>query len=281
MAASTLAGLPDPGRCLVMGVVNVTPDSFSDGGLWFEPTAAEQHGLRLLDEGADILDVGGESTRPGASRVDADEEMRRVLPVVRELAGAGAVVSVDTMRAAVAEAAITAGARLVNDVSGGRADPALLRVVAQCDVPLVLMHWRGHSAGMQQQASYDDVVAEVVAEIRTSVDAAVSAGVPTDRLAIDPGLGFAKLTAHNWTLLAHLDALTALGLPVLVGASRKRFLGELLAAPDGEPRAAGDRDNATAAVSALAAAAGAWCVRVHDVRASADAVRVAARWADG
>jgi len=264
-----------------MGVINVTPDSFYDGGRWLEPDDAIRQGLRMLDEGADILDVGGESTRPGAGRSEADEELRRVLPVVRELAGAGAVVSIDTMRAKVADRAIAAGARLVNDVSGGRAEPELLDVVAECGVPVVLMHWRGHSAAMQQQAAYDDVVAEVVAELRSSVDAAGSAGVPRSHLAIDPGLGFAKLAVHNWALLAHLDALTTLGFPVVVGASRKRFLGELLAAPDGDLRAATGRGDATTAITALAAAAGAWCVRVHDVRPSADAVRVVARWADG
>jgi dihydropteroate synthase len=276
-----MGDLPQADRCLVMGVLNVTPDSFSDGGRWLEPAAAVRRGLQLLAEGADILDVGGESTRPGADRPPVAEELRRVLPVVDGLAAAGALVSIDTMRAEVAARCIEAGAGLVNDVSGGRADPGMLDVVAQAGVPLVLMHWRGHSAGMQDEASYDDVVAEVTAEIEPSVEAAVTAGIRRDRLVIDPGLGFAKLAAHNWSLMAHLDALTALGLPVLVGGSRKRFLGELLATESGELRPAAGRDDASAALTVLAAAAGAWGVRVHEVRASADAVRVVARWARG
>ena len=276
-----MGDLPQADRCLVMGVLNVTPDSFSDGGRWLEPAAAVRRGLQLLAEGADILDVGGESTRPGADRPPVAEELRRVLPVVDGLAAAGALVSIDTMRAEVAARCIEAGAGLVNDVSGGRADPAMLDVVAQAGVPLVLMHWRGHSAGMQDEASYDDVVAQVTAEIEPSVEAAVAAGIRRDRLVIDPGLGFAKLAAHNWSLMAHLDALTALGLPVLVGGSRKRFLGELLATESGELRPAEGRDDASAALTVLAAAAGAWGVRVHEVRASADAVRVVARWARG
>ncbi len=276
-----MGDLPQADRCLVMGVVNVTPDSFSDGGRWLEPAAAVRRGLQLLAEGADILDVGGESTRPGAERPPVAEELRRVLPVVDGLAAAGALVSIDTMRAEVAARCIEAGAGLVNDVSGGRADVAMLDVVAQAGVPLVLMHWRGHSAGMQDEASYDDVVAEVTAEIEPSVEAAVAAGIRRDRLVIDPGLGFAKLAAHNWSLMAHLDALTALGLPVLVGGSRKRFLGELLATESGELRPAAGRDDASAALTVLAAAAGVWGVRVHEVRASADAVRVVARWARG
>ena len=264
-------------RCLVMGVVNVTPDSFSDGGQWLAPADAVRHGLRLVADGADIVDVGGESTRPGATRTDVADELGRVIPVVRALAAAGAVVSIDTMRAPVASAALEAGAALINDVSGGRADPALLTVAAQAQVPLVLMHWRGHAAGMQSQASYDDVVADVTAELGAAVDAALAAGVAAERLVVDPGLGFAKLPAHNWALLARLDALLALGHPVLVGASRKSFLGELLTDGAG-PRPTSGRDDAGTAVTTLAAAAGAWCVRVHRVRPSADAVRVVARW---
>ncbi len=263
-------------RCLVMGVVNVTPDSFSDGGLWLDPDAAVRHGLDLLDQGADLLDVGGESTRPGATRPPADEELRRVLPVVRGLAGAGARVSIDTMRAEVAQAALAAGAALVNDVSGGLADPAMAGVVAGAGVPFVVMHWRGPSSGMDELATYTDVVAEVRDELAVRVESLVEQGVARDQLVLDPGLGFAKRAEHNWQLLAHLDVLTALGLPLLVGASRKRFLGSLLPGADGEPRPAQDRDDATAATSALIALAGAWCVRVHDVPATADAVRVAA-----
>ena len=281
MTVASVPGLPDPGRCLVMGVLNVTPDSFSDGGRWLEPDDAITHGLRLRAEGADLVDVGGESTRPGAARVDAGEELKRVLPVVEALAAAGVVVSVDTMRAEVAGRAVEAGARLVNDVSGGRAEPEIMRVAAQAQVPFVLMHWRTHSATMQDDAVYADVVADVVAEMEQQIAAAGDAGIAADQLILDPGLGFSKTGAQNWTLLSGLDALGALGHPVLVAASRKRFLGELLADEGGELRTTQEREPATVAISALAAAAGVWCVRVHDVGPSLDAVRVAARWADG
>lgn len=266
-------------RTLVMGVVNVTPDSFSDGGRWFEPDDAVAHGLALLAQGADLLDVGGESTRPGARRVPLDEERRRVLPVIRALTDAGAVVSVDTTRAEVAEAAVGAGALVVNDVSGGLADPAMYDVVARTGAVYVAMHWRGHADVMDGLAVYDDVVADVRAELAQRLDALVAAGARPEQVVLDPGLGFAKPGSDNWPLLAHLDELLTLGRPVLVGASRKRFLGHLLAGPDGEPVPPAARDRATAAVSALAAGAGAWCVRVHDVPGSVDAVRVAHAWA--
>ncbi|MDH6710444.1 dihydropteroate synthase [Kitasatospora sp. MAA19] len=273
------AGLPRLDRCAVMGVVNVTLDSFSDGGLWHDPAKAIAHGLALRARGADLVDVGGESTRPGAQRVPEEEELRRVLPVVRELAAAGMVVSVDTMRASVAEQAVEAGAAIVNDVSGGLADPAMARVVADTGAPFVVMHWRGQSADMERLAVYRDVVADVVAELTVRVDALLAAGVKEDQLILDPGLGFAKTAEHNWALLGRLDALTALGRPVLVAASRKRFLGTLLADPQsGALRPARERDDATAAVSALSAQAGAWAVRVHDVSGTADAVRVVAAW---
>ncbi|MCF1592677.1 dihydropteroate synthase [Streptomyces muensis] len=272
-------GLPRPGRTMVMGVVNVTPDSFSDGGLSFAPESAVAHGLALLEQGADIVDVGGESTRPGAVRPPVDEELRRVLPVVRELAAAGAVVSVDTMRAEVAARALDAGARLVNDVSGGLADPAMLPLMARAGTPYVLMHWRGHSAGMQANALYGDVVTDVLDELRLRIEAALEAGITPGRLVVDPGLGFAKTAEHNWELLGRLGEVVALGHPVLVGASRKAFLGSLLAdRATGQPRPARLRDAATTAVSVLAAAQGVWCLRVHDVASTADAVRVTARW---
>ncbi|MFE5810594.1 dihydropteroate synthase [Streptomyces sp. NPDC056491] len=258
-----------------MGVLNVTPDSFSDGGHWFDTSAALKHGVNLAAEGADLVDVGGESTRPGASRVDEQEEMRRVVPVVRGLVAEGVLVSVDTMRASVAEQAIDAGAVLVNDVSGGLADPAMIPVVAAGGVPFVVMHWRGFSHDMNTRAVYGDVVGEVVAELRARVDAVVGAGVPRERLVIDPGLGFAKEARHDLGLVAALGDVRALGRPVLVAGSRKRFLGQVLAGPDGTPPPAHERDAATAALSAIAAHQGAWAVRVHDVRASADAVRVA------
>jgi dihydropteroate synthase len=277
---TNMAGLPAPGRCLVMGVVNVTPDSFSDGGRWFDQRTAIRHGLDLVREGADIVDVGGESTRPGAQRVSLQEELRRVIPVIEALAGEGVPVSVDTMRAEVAEAAVAAGARLVNDVSGGLADPLMPRLVAKAAVPYVVMHWRGHSHDMDTRAVYADVVREVTDELRGRIHAVVDEGVDPGRIIVDPGLGFAKRPEdnHNWTLLAHLADLRALGHPVLVAASRKRFLGRLLAAPDGTPRPFAESDDATVAITALAAAAGAWCVRVHEVPGNADAVRVAAAW---
>ena len=277
-------GLPRPGRCLVMGVVNVTPDSFSDGGRFLDPDKAVAHGLSLAADGADLVDVGGESTRPGAERPSASDELARVLPVVTALAASGVLVSVDTMRAEVAEACVAAGAVLVNDVSGGRADPTMLGTVARLGVPYVLMHWRAHSVDMQQHTTYGDVVGDVVDELRNQLDAAEAAGVDLARVAVDPGIGFSKTTEQNWELLAGLGRLaqpvTGLGRPVLVATSRKRFLGHLLAS-EGELRPPVGRDDATTATSALAAAAGAWCVRVHDVRASADAVRVAARWTGG
>ncbi|MFE2017497.1 dihydropteroate synthase [Streptomyces sp. NPDC059499] len=258
-----------------MGVVNVTPDSFSDGGHWFDTTAAIKHGLELVAEGADLIDVGGESTRPGASRVDESEELRRVIPVVRELASEGVTISVDTMRARVAEQAVAAGAALVNDVSGGLADPDMVPVVAGAGVPFVVMHWRGFSESMNSRAVYEDVVAEVIAELRTRMDAVIAGGVAPEKLVIDPGLGFAKDASHDLALMAHLGELRDLGRPVLVAASRKRFLGHVLAGEGAAPPPARERDAATAAISALSARAGAWAVRVHEVRATADAVRVA------
>lgn len=270
--------LPDPGRCVVIGVLNVTPDSFSDGGRYLDRDRAVRHGVRLHAQGADLIDVGGESTRPGAHRIDTATEIERVVPVLVELSAQGVACSVDTTRSAVAEAALEAGARIVNDVSGGLADPAMARVVAQAKVPWVLMHWRGHSASMDQLARYGDVVREVRAELVARVDAAVLAGVDPAALVLDPGLGFAKTAAHNWALLRSLDVLTDLGFPLLVGASRKRFLGALLADATGVLRPPDGRETATAAISALVAAAGVWGVRVHDVRSSMDAVTVAAAW---
>ncbi|MFF4315047.1 dihydropteroate synthase [Streptomyces sp. 900105755] len=270
-----VAGLPAWDRCAVMGVVNVTPDSFSDGGRWFDTTAAVKHGLDLGAQGADLVDVGGESTRPGATRVDEDEELRRVVPVVRGLASEGVVVSVDTMRASVARQALAAGAALVNDVSGGLADPDMIPVVADSGAPFVVMHWRGFLAGGNVEGVYDDVVGEVLDELHARVDAVLAGGISPDRIVVDPGLGFSKNSEHDLALLARLDRLHALGHPLLVAASRKRFLGRVLAGPEAAPPPARERDAATAAVSALAAHAGAWAVRVHEVRATADAVRVA------
>ena len=262
---------------LVMGVINVTPDSFSDGGLWFDADAAIAHGLELVADGADILDVGGESTRPGAARVEPEEELRRVVPVVRDLAGRGIRVSVDTMRAATALAAVEAGAEIINDVSAGLADAAMAPIVAETGVYYVAMHWRGHSDRMDALAEYDDVAVEVRDELSARVDALVAAGVDPGRLMLDPGLGFAKRGEQNWELLGRLDVLAELGLPILVGASRKRFLGALL--PDAAP--VEERDLPTAVVSVLSAEAGAWGVRVHDVRGTRRALDVLGAWQSG
>ncbi len=275
-------------RTLVMGVLNVTADSFSDGGRYLDADAAIAHGLELIEQGADLIDVGGESTRPGAVRVDPGLEAERVVPVIGELAARGVTVSVDTMRAPVAAAAIRAGAAIVNDVSGGRADADMARVVADAGLPWILMHWRPAGDSTDRRFThrsgdvdgYRDVVAEVSGELLAQVDAAVSAGVDADRLILDPGLGFAKTAEHNWALLNALHTITGLGFPVLVGASRKRFLGSLLRR-DGADRPPAGRDVATASVSALSAAAGAWGVRVHDVASSRDAVAVAAAWRTG
>ncbi|MEU4402173.1 dihydropteroate synthase [Micromonospora orduensis] len=259
---------------VVMGVLNVTPDSFSDGGRYADLDAAVGHGVRLRDAGAHLVDVGGESTRPGAERIDAVTEADRVLPVIRALTAAGVPVSIDTSRARVAEAALEAGAVVVNDVSGGLADPDMARVVRDAGCPWVLMHWRGHSRQMRELASYGDVVADVRAELSQRIDSALAAGVEADRIVIDPGLGFAKTAAHNWELSARLPELLDLGYPLLFGASRKSYLGRLLAAADGTPRPTAQREAATVATSVLAVAAGAWGVRVHDVRATADALAV-------
>jgi dihydropteroate synthase len=272
-------GLPRPRRTLVMGVLNVTPDSFSDGGRYLDPARALEHGRRLVAAGADLVDVGGESTRPGADRPGAQEEADRVLPVITALAGDGASVSVDTMRASVAEQAVRAGAVLVNDVSGGRADDDMLAVVARVGAAYVLMHWRAHSREMEQHTEYGDVVGDVMSELREQLDAAVQAGVDPARIAVDPGIGFSKTADQNWDVLGGMDRLHELGHPVLIAASRKRFLGALLAEPTGELRPAHLREDATTATSALAAVSGAWCVRTHSVGPTLDAVRVAARWA--
>ncbi len=277
---SAVTGQHPAARPLVMGVVNVTPDSFSDGGLWASTDAAIAHALDLVAQGADVIDVGGESTRPGAARVEVDTELARVLPVVAALADAGVRVSVDTTRAAVAAEAVAAGATIVNDVSGGLADPGMLREVAGARVTYIAMHWRGHSRTMQDLARYDDPVAEIAAELAQRRDAALTAGVDPGHLVLDPGIGFSKDATHNWAVLAGWDAFEALGHPLLLAVSRKRFLGHLLARPAGpngrELRPPARRDTATAALSALFARRGLWGVRVHDVRATADALAVVA-----
>ena len=272
------SGLPRLPRPLVMGVVNVTPDSFSDGGRYETTDRAVAHAMSLRDEGADLLDIGGESTRPGATRPLVAEELGRVVPVIRALAAAGVPVSVDTMRHEVAEAALEAGAVMVNDVSGGLADPRILDVAAGHGAAFVAMHWRAHSDVMQEHAAYDDVVADVRDELAQRVEAAVAAGIAEDRIVLDPGLGFAKTAAHNWELLGRLPELGSLGVPVLVGSSRKSFLGTLLAAPDGTPRPVWDREDAGVALTTIAAMQRVWGVRVHAVRGSVDAITVVSRW---
>ena len=261
-------------RPLVMGVLNVTPDSFSDGGLWLDPADALAHARDLAASGADIIDVGGESTRPGAGRIPLQDELDRVLPVVQALVEAGLTVSVDTMRAQVASRALEAGAAYVNDVSGGLADPDMAAVAAAGGRDVIVMHWRGHSADMQQRAVYVDVTADVIDELSQRVAAFTAAGVAPERIILDPGLGFAKSFEHNWRLIATLPALLDLGHRVIVGTSRKGFLGAV-GRPEGSPRPPRERDVATAVTSAYLSDLGVWGVRVHDVRSTVDALDVA------
>ncbi len=261
---------------LIMGVVNVTPDSFSDGGAWFDEERAVRHGLELVEQGAAIVDVGGESTRPGAGRPSEQEELRRVVPVARRLAQEGVAVSVDTMRGSVARACVEAGAAIINDVSGGLADEQMARVVGETGVLYVLMHWRGHSTTMQSDelTRYDDVVSEVRAELRQRAEAMLAAGVAREQIILDPGLGFSKTAEHNWQIMARLSEFGDDGYPVLLGASRKTFLGRIDLDESGEPAPAPTRDAATAATSLIGAQAGVWCVRVHDVPSTLAALRV-------
>jgi dihydropteroate synthase len=260
----------------IMGVLNVTPDSFSDGGLWFDHDRAVAHGLELMAAGADIIDVGGESTRPGSARVDEAEELRRVVPVVRELAAAGAVISVDTMRARVAAESLAAGAHIINDVSAGQSDPTMLSVAAESGAPIVLMHWRGYLDQASATFHYDDVVAEVISELRTRIDEAIDVGVEPANIIVDPGLGFSKNAEHNWQLLSALDEFAALDHRLLVAASRKRFIASLLSPDDPKQAEQAAKDQATATISAISAQAGAWAVRVHDPATSAVACKVIA-----
>lgn len=260
-----------------MGIVNVTPDSFSDGGMWGDPHAALAHARQLGASGAHIIDVGGESTRPGAARVEPIAEQTRILPVIAALAQAGIVVSVDTMHASTALAAAAVGAQIINDVSGGLADPAMADAAAASGLRYVAMHWRGHLAGGPERSHYGDVVADVRDALAARVDVLVKAGVAAENIVLDPGLGFSKSTEHNWQLLGRLSELQELGHPVLVGASRKRFLGALL--PDTAPT--GARDLPTAVVSVLSAQAGAWALRVHDVEGTRVALDVLASWQSG
>ena len=274
------SGLPENlrnfDRTLVMGVLNVTPDSFSDGGRFDDTEIAISHALQMIEDGADIIDIGGESTRPGSDRISVQEELDRVLPVIAGLVNSGVAISIDTMRAEVARAAIEAGACIINDVSGGKSDPEMLSYVSTLTVPYILMHWRGPSNIMNTLTDYNDVVADVTREVSNQVDVAVAAGIARERIAIDPGIGFAKTVDQNWPILKHLEVLEGLGLPILMGASRKKFLGELLA-KDGVARDSDERESATTAISTLMAARGIWAVRVHEVKASRDAIAVVDR----
>ena len=274
------SGLPENlrklDRTLVMGVLNVTPDSFSDGGRFDDTEIAISHALQMIEDGADIIDIGGESTRPGSERISVQVELDRVLPVIAGLVDSGVAISIDTMRAEVARAAIEAGACMINDVSGGKSDPEMLSYVSTLTVPYILMHWRGPSNIMNTLTDYNDVVADVTAEISKQVDVAVAAGIARERIAIDPGIGFAKTVDQNWPILKHLEVLEGLGLPILMGASRKKFLGELLA-KDGVARDSDERESATTAISTLMAARGLWAVRVHDVKPTRDAIAVVDR----
>ena len=256
---------------IVMGILNLTPDSFSDGGQFDSVVAAVDSAKSMVEAGANIIDIGGESTRPGAERISIDVELERVIPVIRALDSLGIYVSIDTMRSQVAQAAVAAGAQMVNDVSGGLSDPEMLSTVAQLGVPIVLMHWRGHSKTMQENVHYVDALTEVSIELKERAVAAVAAGIPRGDIILDPGIGFGKKAEHNWQLLHNLDELLAIGYPLLVGVSRKQFLGALLADPSGVPRDVSHRDTASAVLAAHILQRGAWGVRVHEVQATTDA----------
>jgi dihydropteroate synthase len=256
------------GRPVIIGVLNVTPDSFSDGGDFVDPDAAIARAVQLRSQGADLIDIGGESTRPGAERVDPELELSRILPVITGMIELGIPVSVDTMNSATARSAIKAGARVINDVSGGLADPEMYRLVAQTGVRYIASHWRGHSDSMDDLTNYDDVAVEVRDALKARIAELLVWGVQPEQIVIDPGLGFAKTGAHNWQILSQLGKLESLGYPVLIGASRKRFLAPF--APDDAPAA--ERDFATAIVTALAADRGVWGVRVHDVATTVTAL---------
>lgn len=254
----------------VMGILNITPDSFADGGEYFTFEAAMKRGRELIDEGADIIDVGGESTRPGAERVTLEDELNRVIPVITELRELGATVSVDTMRSEVAKSAIGAGATIVNDVSGGLADPLMAKVIAGSpEIQYVAMHWRGHSKDMQNLASYENVVSEVKEELDERVTELLKAGVAPEQIILDPGIGFSKTAEHNWEILRGIERLQLLGYPLLIGASRKRFLGELIGAD-----IPGDRESATIALTTDLARREIWAIRTHSVKPHRDAIEV-------
>jgi dihydropteroate synthase len=248
---------------LVMGILNLTPDSFADGGRHNSFDAGVARGLEMIAEGVDIIDIGGESTRPGADRISAEEEQSRVMPVIAELSKRGARISIDTMRADTAEKAVQAGAAIINDVSGGLSDPAMFATVKKLGVPYILMHWRGESKEMNSRAIYTDVVNDVISEINSQIDAALDAGINKSQIIIDPGLGFAKDAEHNWEILRNLKQFTSMGYPVLIGASRKRFLGG--DHPD-------EREAATIELTKTLVPQGIWGVRVHSVKPHVDVI---------
>lgn len=266
MYSGMYAGAP-----VIMGILNVTPDSFSDGGKYADVPAAIAAAEAMVEHGAAIIDVGGESTRPGAERISQETELTRVIPVITELSKRGIYVSIDTMRAEVARAAVGVGAQMVNDVSGGLSDPKMLSTVAELGVPVILMHWRGPSKTMQENIVYNDVISDVTTELAQQAQRAIDAGIARNNIIVDPGIGFGKTFDHNWTLLHELDQLQALGFPVLVGVSRKRFLGALLQDSQGVPRDEQHRDTASAVIAAHVLRRGAWGIRVHDVQATKDA----------
>ncbi|MFZ9908252.1 MAG: dihydropteroate synthase [Candidatus Nanopelagicales bacterium] len=270
------SGLPNElsklDRCLVVGVLNVTPDSFSDGGKFLDKKTAIEQAKKLISDGADLIDIGGESTRPGAEQISIDEEIKRVIPVIEELKKEKIFISIDTMKHQVAEEAIKAGAIIVNDVSGGLADEKMFETVAELDVPYVLMHWRGHSKNMDDLAKYDNVTQEVINELKIQIDKAINKGVKKEKIVLDPGLGFAKNPEHNWQLLKDIKKLKDLGFPLYIGASRKRFLAPFSIKSDSSNLEV--RDLATSVITTYSALNNAWAVRVHDAKSSSIAVKL-------
>ena len=259
-------------RTLVLGILNITPDSFADGGKYIDPSDAIARGLQMLDEGVDVIDIGGESTRPGAEPISLNEELERVIPVIRSLSKHGAIISIDTTRSETARASVESGAKIVNDISAGLYDSEMLATVAALNCPYIAMHTRGNSKNMSTLAKYVEVVSEVISELSQRVDAALKAGISKSNLILDPGIGFAKEAEHNWALINHIDSLESLGYPVVIGASRKRFLGELT--DNSSPE---DREAASIALTALLARRKIWGVRVHSVKHHRDAISVAGK----
>jgi len=272
------SNLKNKNACLVVGVLNVTPDSFSDGGLFNNTSQAIEHSKKMISQGADLIDIGGESTRPGAERISVTEELERVIPVISELTKLGISTSIDTMNSQTAVEAIKAGVQMVNDVSGGLNDEKMHHIISKYEVPYVLMHWRGQSKVMDDLATYKDVVTEVIQELNQQINKAIAAGINRNRIVIDPGLGFAKSPEHNWEILKNINRFHELELPIYIGASRKRFLADFSYPKDSQDTK--DRDMATTAISSYVAERGVFAVRVHDVAGSAIAVKVSQKLKD-